>query len=96
MFTGSMLDVLCKIKPNPFDSSHERTNTIKTYPQAPTTNTLPLPLTTHHTLIVCGVLRRVCLCDDDRDAKEDDCDELRNAMILVLRRQKPLTKALDG
>ena len=46
--------------------------------------------------------------DDDRDAKEEDCDsdvstsnqlsrtQLRNAMISVLRRQKPLTNALDG
>ena len=47
-------------------------------------------------------------CDDERDAKEDDCDsdvsksdqfsrkQLRNATILVLRRQKPSTNALDG
>ena len=41
---------------------------------------------------------------DDRDAKEDDRSgmvdqfswkQLRNAMILVLRRQKPLTNVLD-
>ena len=72
----------------------------------PTANTPPL--TTHHTLIVCEALRYVCPCDDDRDAKEDDCNsdvstsdqfsrkQLRNAMILVLRRQKPSTNALDG
>ena len=71
-----------------------------------TTNTPKL--TTHHTLIVCGALRHVCPCDDDMDAKEDDCDsdvsisdqfswkQLRNATILVLRRQKPSTNALDG
>ena len=63
---------------------------------------------THHALIVCGALRRVCPCDDDRDAKEDDSDgvsvmsdkfsrkQLRNATKLVLRRQKPSTNALDG
>ena len=50
---------------------------ITTDPQAidypyPTTNTPPL--TTHHALIICGSLRRVCPCDDYRDAKEDDCD----------------------
>ena len=50
----------------------------------------------------------MCSCDDDRDAKEDDCDsdismsdqfsrkQLQNATILVLRRQKPSTNALDG
>ena len=52
-------------------------------------------------------MRRVCPCDDDRDAKDDDCDdvstsdqfsrkELRNATILVLRRQKPSTNAMGG
>ena len=72
----------------------------------PTTNSPPL--TTHHALIVCGALRRVFPCDDDRDAKEDDCNpdasttdqfrrkQLRNATILVLRRQKPSTNVLDG
>ena len=70
-----------------------------------TTNTPPL--TTHHALIVCEAVRYVCPCDDDRDAKEDDCDDvstsdqfsrikLRNATIIVLRRQKPLGNALDG
>ena len=49
----------------------------KSNPQAmdypyPTTNTSPL--TTYHALVVCEALRRVCPCDDDRDAKEDDCD----------------------
>ena len=54
---------------------------------------------------------RLCVacaqCDDDRDAKEGDCEnvstsdqfswkQLRNATIEVLRRQKPLTNALDG
>ena len=38
----------------------------------PTTNT-PL-LITHHALIVCEAVRCVCPCEDDRDAKEDDCD----------------------
>ena len=50
----------------------------------------------------------MCPWDDDRDAKEDDCDsdvltldqfswkQLRNATIVVLRRQKPLTNVLDG
>ena len=50
----------------------------------------------------------MCPCDDDRDAKEDDCNsdvsmsdqfrwkKLRNAMIFVPRRQKPLTNAMDG
>ena len=50
----------------------------------------------------------MCPCDDDRDAREDDCDsdlyisdqfsrkQLRKAMILVLRRQNPSTNALDG
>ena len=66
------------------------------------------PLAAQHALIVCEALRRVCPCDDDRDAKEDDCDsevsmsdqfsrkQLRNATIVVLRRQKPSTNALDG
>ena len=71
----------------------------------PTTNTPPL--TTHHALIACVAVRCVCQCDDDRDAKEDDYDavsmsdhfnrkQLRNATILVLRRQKPSTNVLDG
>ena len=49
----------------------------------------------------------MCPCDDDRDAKEDDCDDvtmsdqfsrkqLRNATILVLRRQTSSTNILDG
>ena len=49
----------------------------------------------------------MCPCDDDRDAKEDDCEnvstsdqfiwkQLHNATIVVLRRQKLLTNALDG
>ena len=53
-------------------------------------------------------MRRVCPCDDNRDAKEDDSDsdvsmsdqisskQLQNATIVVLRRQKPSTNALDG
>ena len=65
-------------------------------------------MATHHTLIVCGTLRRVCPCDDDRDAKEDGCDsdvstsdqfsrkQLCNATILVLKRKKLSTNALDG
>ena len=62
-------------------------------------------LTTHHTLIVCEAVRCVCPSDDERDAKENDWPDasdqfsqkqLRNATILVLRRQKPLTNALDG
>ena len=64
-----------------FDSSREHTHMIKTNPQAinydypyPTTNTLPL--TTHYALVVCGALRRACPCDDDMDAKEDDCDDM--------------------
>ena len=82
-----------------FDSLHERTDMIKTDSQAidypyPTANTPPL--TTQRALIVCGALRCVRPCDDDRDAKEDDCDDvfvksyqfsrkqLRYAMILVL------------
>ena len=71
----------------------------------PTTNTPPL--TTHHTLIVCEAVRRVCPCGNDRDAKEGDCEDvstsdqfnwkqLWNAAIEVLRRQKPSTNALDG
>ena len=72
----------------------------------PTTNTSLL--TTHHTLIVCEAVRRMCPCDDDRDAKEGDCDsdvltsdyfswkQLQKAMILVLRRQKPSINALGG
>ena len=71
----------------------------------PTNNTSPL--TTHHALAVCEAVRRVCPCDDDRVAKEGDCEDvstsdqfswkqLRNAMIEVLRRQKPSTNALDG
>ena len=94
-----------------FGILHTRTDMTKSNPQAinypyPTANTPPL--TTHCALIVCEALRCVCLCDDDRDAKEDDCDsdvstsdqfsskQLRKAMISVLRRHKPLTNALDG
>ena len=80
-------------------------NIIVWFQPYPTTNT-PL-LTTHHTLIVCEAVHCVCPCDDDRDAKENDCNDvprsdqssrkqLRNATILVLRRQKPSTNALDG
>ena len=72
-----------------------QTNTTTTDYPYPTTNT-PL-LTTHHALIVCEAVHCVCPCDDDRDAKEDDCEDvstsdqfsrkqLRNATILVLRR----------
>ena len=69
----------------------------------PTTN--KPPLTTHNALVVCEAVRRVCPCDDDRDAKEDDCDSdvlasdqfswkrLRNASMVVLRSQKPSTNA---
>ena len=50
----------------------------------------------------------MCPCDDDRDAKKDDCYsdvltldqfsrfQLQNATIVVLRRQKSSTNALDG
>ena len=89
---------------NIFDRRTNASDMTKTDSQAihnpyQTTNTPPL--TTHHALIVCGALRRVCPCDDDRDAKEDDRDDvfvaseqfsrkqLRNATTLVLRRQKP-------
>ena len=50
-------------------------------------------------------VRCVCPWNDERDAKENDWSDesdqysqkqLRNAMILVLRRQKPPTNALDG
>ena len=92
--------------PNFFDRMRERIVMIKTDPQDidypyPTTNTSPL--ITRHALIVCGVLRCVFPCDDDKNAKEDDCDnvfvsrkQLPNATILVLRRQKPSTNALGG
>ena len=65
-------------------------------PLDPTTNTPSL--TIHHALIVCEAVRRVCPFDDDMDAKKDDWSDapdqfsrkqLRNATILVLRRQKP-------
>ena len=60
---------------NFFDSAHERIDMITTDPLAidypyPTTN-IP-PLITHHAFNVCEALRRVCPCDDARDAKEDD------------------------
>ena len=90
---------------------HKTMTMTTTDPQAincpyPTTN-MP-PLTAHCALVVCGALRCGCPCDDDMDTKEDDCDsdrsksdqfsrkQLRNATILVLKRQKPLTNALDG
>ena len=49
----------------------------------------------------------MCPYDNDRDAKKNNCNDLstsdqfsrkqlRNATIVVLRRQKPLTNALDG
>ena len=49
----------------------------------------------------------MCPCDNDRDAKEGDCKDVSmsdqfswkqswNATIVVLRRQKPSTNALDG
>ena len=72
----------------------------------PANNAPPPPI--HLALVVSGALRRVCPCDDDRDAKEDDCDpdmstsdqfswkQLRNATIEVLRRQKPSNNALVG
>ena len=95
---------------NFFNSLHIFTNMIKTVPQAidypyPTTNTPPM--TTHRTLIVCEALLCVCPGDDERDAKENDWDDvfvmsdqfsrikLRNATILVPRRQRPSTNALD-
>ena len=93
-----------------FASTHTRIEMMQTNHQAtdypyPTTNTPSL--TIYHALIVCEAVRRVCPCDEDRDAKEDDCEgvstpdqfsrkELRNATMVVLRRQKPLTNALDG
>ena len=40
----------------------------------PITNTSLL--TTYYALIVCEAVRRVCPCDDDRDAKEGDCVHL--------------------
>ena len=55
--------------------------------------------------VVCEAVRRVCPWDDERNAKENNWSDapgqfsrkqLRNATILVLRRQKPLTNALDG
>ena len=57
-------------------SSHARIKMMQTNSQAtncpyPTTNTPSL--TIHHALIVCEALCRVCPCDKDRDAKEDDC-----------------------
>ena len=79
----------------------------KSNPQAiayphPTTNTPPL--TIHHTIIVCEAVRHVCPYDDGRDDCDSDVstsdqfswNQLRNAMIVVLRRQKPSTNALDG
>ena len=83
-----------------------KTNTQATDYPNPTTTTPPL--TTHHALIVCVALRRICPCDDDRDAKEDVCNDafltsnqfsrkrLQNATIFMLRRQKPSTNALNG
>ena len=58
-------------------------------------------------LIVCEAVRRVCPYDDDRDTKDDDWSnvckseqfswkQFWNATIVVLRRQKPSTNALDG
>ena len=89
---------------NAFDMAKSNSQTINYL--YPTTNTSPL--TTHHTLIVCEAVRCVCPCDDDMDAKEDDCNsdfsmpdqfsrkQIRNATIVVLRRQKPSANALDG
>ena len=57
-------------------------------------------MTIHHALIVCKAVHRVCPWDDEMDAKENEwsdvSDQSRNVTILVLRRQKPLTIALDG
>ena len=85
------------------DMTKSNTQTID-YPY-PTTNTPPL--TTHHALVVSEALRCVCPFGDDRDAKENDWDDvsmsdkfsrkqLWNVAIVVLRRQKPSTNALDG
>ena len=73
----------------------------------PTTN-IP-PLTTHLALNVGGALRYQCLCDDDRDGKEDDCSpdmiftsdqcswkQCQKATILAVKRQKPLANVLGG
>ena len=56
--------------------SHARTKMTQSNPQAidylyPTTNTPSL--TIHHALIVCEAVHRVCPWDDERDAKENDC-----------------------
>ena len=49
-----------------------QTNTQATYYPYPTANTPSL--TIRHALIVCEAVRRMYQCDEDRDAKEDDCD----------------------
>ena len=95
---------------SPFWQHVDAPNMAKSNTQAinypyPTTNTPPL--TIHHTLIVCEAVRHGCPCDNDRNAKIDNCasdvsmsdqfsrKQLQNATIVVLRRQKPSTNALD-
>ena len=94
---------------NIFDRRTNASDMTKTDSQAihnpyQTTNTPPM--TTHRTLIVCEALLCVCPGDDERDAKDDWDDvfvtsdqfsriKLRNATILVPRRQRPSTNALD-
>ena len=71
----------------------------------PTTKS-PLPPTTHLALNVCEALRRPSLCEA-RDVKDEDKlvhlafglfsgKQLRAVMCLELRKQKPLSNALDG
>ena len=71
----------------------------------PTTKS-PLPPTTHLALNVCEALRRPSLCEA-RDVKDEDKlvnltfglfsgKQLPAVMCLELRKQKPLSNALDG
>ena len=60
-----------------FFSSHARTKLMQTNTQAmdyPYPNTNTPSLTIHHALLFCEALCRMCPCDDNRKANQDDCD----------------------
>ena len=80
--------------------------TVFDVPYPTTKSPLPLPPTTHLALNVCEALRRPSLCEAG-DVKDEDKlvhlafglfsgKQLRAVMCLELRKQKPLSNALDG
>ena len=90
----------------PTSSSHTMVTTLPTIDVRYLTTNSPPPPTTHLALNVCEALRRPSLCKV-RDVKDEDKlvhlasglfsrKQLPAALCLELRKQKPLSNALDG